>query len=123
MTEHRTIPTPIYPLNQQIDRLMMCICSMRAHTSNSMTGSVPISAVSTGNQGPTLRYGRPEAEQVSVVGTFNDWQPGMHLLQARGHSGIWEGFIPEVRKGTLYKYHILSHHATTGLTRRSTGIL
>jgi 1,4-alpha-glucan branching enzyme len=30
-------------------------------------------------------------------------------LASRGQSGIWEGFIPGIGKGTTYKYHIVSH--------------
>jgi len=50
----------------------------------------------------------PDAEQVSVTGTFNEWSKESHLLRARGESGIWEGFIPGVGSGTLYKYHVRS---------------
>jgi 1,4-alpha-glucan branching enzyme len=32
-----------------------------------------------------------------------------HKLQSRGSSGIWEGFVPRVDKGALYKFHIRSH--------------
>jgi 1,4-alpha-glucan branching enzyme len=57
----------------------------------------------------------PNAREVSVIGDFNDWKPGVHPLQARGSSGIWEGFIPGIGKGTLYKFHIVSnHHGYTG---------
>jgi len=57
----------------------------------------------------------PNAREVSVIGGFNDWKPGVHPLQARGSSGIWEGFIPGIGKGTLYKFHIVSnHHGYTG---------
>ena len=57
----------------------------------------------------------PNASEVSVVGDFNDWKPGAHPLQARGSSGIWEGFIPGIGKGALYKFHIVStHHGYTG---------
>jgi 1,4-alpha-glucan branching enzyme len=52
----------------------------------------------------------PGAEQVFVTGTFNDWNQGSHSLRPRGQSGIWEGFIPGVGHGTLYKYHIISRH-------------
>jgi 1,4-alpha-glucan branching enzyme len=31
-------------------------------------------------------------------------------MHARGSSGIWECFIPGIRPGSLYKYHIYSHH-------------
>jgi 1,4-alpha-glucan branching enzyme len=57
----------------------------------------------------------PNAGEVSVIGGFNDWKPGVHPLQARGSSGIWEGFIPGIGKGALYKFHIVStHHGYTG---------
>ena len=64
-----------------------------------------------GRQGTHFAVWAPEAEQVSVVGTFNDSQNGTHLLDARGHSGIWERFVPEAAKGSLYKYHIRSRHS------------
>ena len=36
----------------------------------------------------------PTAHSVSVVGDFNFWKQGEHLLQVRwDSSGIWEGFI------------------------------
>jgi len=50
----------------------------------------------------------PDAEQVSVIGAFNDWEKSAHPLCHREKSGIWEGFIPEVGKGALYKFHIRS---------------
>lgn len=52
----------------------------------------------------------PTAKSVSVVGDFNYWVQGEHHLNVRwDSSGIWEGFIPEVSKGSLYKYKIQSH--------------
>jgi 1,4-alpha-glucan branching enzyme len=50
----------------------------------------------------------PNAERVSVVGDFNDWNKESHPLRAREGSGIWEGFIPDLGRGTTYKYHIVS---------------
>ena len=51
----------------------------------------------------------PAAREVSVVGDFNGWQPETHRLMARtDESGIWEGFIPSLRRGEIYKYHIHS---------------
>ncbi|MGB5509980.1 1,4-alpha-glucan branching protein GlgB [Robiginitalea sp.] len=52
----------------------------------------------------------PSAKAVSVVGDFNYWLEGEHPLNVRWDgSGIWEGFIPELKAGTLYKYKIHSH--------------
>ncbi len=49
----------------------------------------------------------PNARQVSVVGNFNEWARTTHELFPRTDgSGIWEGFIPGLGKGSLYKYHI-----------------
>jgi 1,4-alpha-glucan branching enzyme len=50
----------------------------------------------------------PNAEQVSIMGDFNGWNNSSHLLRTKGQSGIWEGFLPGIGKGTLYKYHIVS---------------
>src|SRR3954454_12583441 len=50
----------------------------------------------------------PNAESVSVIGDFNQWNKNSNQLNQRGRSGIWEGFIPHIAQGTAYKYHILS---------------
>ncbi len=51
----------------------------------------------------------PNAEYVSVVGDFNGWDTLSHPLAVRWDgSGIWEGFIPGIGKGTLYKYYLRS---------------
>jgi 1,4-alpha-glucan branching enzyme len=60
--------------------------------------------------GTSFAVWAPNAREVSVVGDFNHWTPGAHPLRSRGNSGIWEGFIPKIRKGALYKFHIISHH-------------
>jgi 1,4-alpha-glucan branching enzyme len=52
----------------------------------------------------------PEALRVSVVGDFNGWDTTRHPLHAHGSSGIWEGFVPGVVEGSIYKYHIVSRH-------------
>jgi 1,4-alpha-glucan branching enzyme len=53
----------------------------------------------------------PSARSVSVVGDFNFWTQGEHPLNVRWDgSGIWEGFIPGIDKGTTYKYKIQSNN-------------
>jgi len=52
----------------------------------------------------------PDAERVSVIGDFNGWHKESHFLGSRGQSGIWEGFLPGVGRGTKYKYHIFSRY-------------
>jgi len=48
----------------------------------------------------------PGAERVSVVGDFNDWDGRVHPMRARGDSGVWELFLPEIPFGSLYKFEI-----------------
>jgi 1,4-alpha-glucan branching enzyme len=52
----------------------------------------------------------PNARQVSVIGNFNGWDRFSHLLQPLASSGIWEGFIPGLGQGALYKYFIESNY-------------
>ncbi len=49
----------------------------------------------------------PNAKKVSVIGNFNNWNHREHILFPRwDKSGIWEGFVPGLTWGTLYKYAI-----------------
>jgi 1,4-alpha-glucan branching enzyme len=48
----------------------------------------------------------PNAERVSVVGDFNRWDGRCHPMRARGGSGVWELFIPDLAPGILYKFEI-----------------
>jgi 1,4-alpha-glucan branching enzyme len=53
----------------------------------------------------------PNAREVFVIGDFNGWNRGEHRLSPRGHSGIFEGFVPGVGRGCNYKYHVVSNHS------------
>ncbi len=48
----------------------------------------------------------PNAERVSVVGNFNNWDGRLHPMCARGGSGIWELFIPGLVPGDLYRLEL-----------------
>ena len=64
-----------------------------------------------GEEGTYFAVWAPSAKNVSVVGDFNFWLAGEHQLNVRWDgSGIWEGFIPNVGKGNIYKYKIQSSH-------------
>src|SRR5215471_10714060 len=52
----------------------------------------------------------PDAESVSVIGDFNGWTPGSTPLRPKSSSGIWEGFVPDLKPGTVYKYHVRSRY-------------
>lgn len=60
----------------------------------------------------------PNALAVSVIGDFNDWQPGANPMHLRHQDlGIWECFVPGIGTGALYKYAIASASTTTPLRR------
>ncbi|MGI0024492.1 MAG: 1,4-alpha-glucan branching protein GlgB, partial [Nitrososphaera sp.] len=64
-----------------------------------------------GSSGAHFAVWAPNAERVSVMGDFNGWKPAHHHLQLREDgSGIWEGFVAGVSKGTAYKYRIVSRY-------------
>ena len=49
----------------------------------------------------------PNAQTVGVIGNFNEWNRSAHPLNRRlDSSGIWEGFIPNIGTGEVYKYAI-----------------
>lgn len=68
----------------------------------------PYSGAPAGTAGGTqFAVWAPNAERVSVIGPFNDWQAGVNALEARPDgSGIWEGFVLEAGHGMTYKYRI-----------------
>ncbi len=49
----------------------------------------------------------PNAEVVTIVGDFNDWDTRRHPMRLR-NGGIWEIFIPHAGEGTHYKYFVRS---------------
>ena len=60
-----------------------------------------------GTSGTYFAVWAPSATAVFVTGNFNGWNESSHPLHVRPDaSGIWEGFIPDVLAGELYKYHI-----------------
>ncbi|MBR5375999.1 MAG: 1,4-alpha-glucan branching enzyme, partial [Lachnospiraceae bacterium] len=48
----------------------------------------------------------PSAIRVSVVGDFNSWDGRIHQMEKLWDSGVYELFIPGVKKGDRYKYEI-----------------
>jgi 1,4-alpha-glucan branching enzyme len=62
--------------------------------------------VREGVKGTHFAVWAPNAKRVSVVGSFNFWDGRKHAMQARGGSGVWELFVPDVGEGAEYKYEI-----------------
>ena len=59
-----------------------------------------------GQQGVEFAVWAPNADAVSVIGEFNAWEIGKTALRERASSGIWEGFVPGIGQGTVYKYSL-----------------
>ena len=57
-----------------------------------------------GQAGWSFRVWAPEVASVHVVGDFNAWDPKAAPLVQIRNSGLWEGFIPNLNQGDLYKY-------------------
>lgn len=67
--------------------------------------------VINGQEGVYFAVWAPSAKSVEVVGSFNFWNGDEHQLFVRwDSSGIWEGFIPNLGVGELYKFRIYSNH-------------
>ncbi len=63
-----------------------------------------------GVRGVSFAVWAPNAERVSVIGAFNQWDGRRHPMRPRGGSGLWEIFIPELQQGELYKFEIKTRY-------------
>ncbi len=52
----------------------------------------------------------PNAERVSVVGDFNQWDGRRHPMRLHPANGVWEIFIPGLGEGVHYKFEIRTRH-------------
>jgi len=68
-----------------------------------------------GVPGTSFAVWAPNAQRVSVVGAFNNWDGRYHSMRSLGASGVWEIFIPNLGEGTLYKYEIKNNHGALAL--------
>ena len=66
-----------------------------------------------GAEGWTFRVWAPHAQDVSVVGDFNNWTNGAHPLTRNGE--VWEGFIPGLQEYASYKYAVKGPDGETRL--------
>jgi 1,4-alpha-glucan branching enzyme len=68
-----------------------------------------------GVPGTSFAVWAPNAQRVSVVGDFNQWDGRFHPLRLLGASGVWEIFIPGVGVGAHYKFEIRDAHGRISL--------
>ncbi len=59
-----------------------------------------------GERGYSFSVWAPNAESVSVVGDFNNWDIEKNKMNPQGSSGVWHAFIKNVKDGENYKYYI-----------------
>ncbi len=59
-----------------------------------------------GKKGVYFAVWAPNAQHVSVIGSFNNWEAWIHPMTPIGNSGVWELFIPGVKEGDQYKFEI-----------------
>ncbi|MFQ3577387.1 MAG: 1,4-alpha-glucan branching protein GlgB, partial [Verrucomicrobiia bacterium] len=52
----------------------------------------------------------PNAERVSVVGDFNQWDGRRHPMRLHPGNGVWEIFIPGLGEGVHYKFELRTRH-------------
>jgi 1,4-alpha-glucan branching enzyme len=60
-----------------------------------------------GHRGVQFAVWAPNAEHVSVIGDFNHWNSSANMMRPSS-AGVWEGFVPDIGPGAVYKYHVES---------------
>ena len=68
-----------------------------------------------GVRGVAFAVWAPNAQRVSVVGNFNNWDGRRHPMRVRGSSGVWELFVPGLVESEVYKYEIKGRNDYLGL--------
>src|SRR5215471_17786877 len=74
-------------------------------------------AATDGKPGVAFAVWAPNADAVSLIGDFNQWDPNATPLRPRQSSGIWEAFVPGLAQGTIYKYSIKPRFSTYRLEK------
>ncbi len=63
--------------------------------------------VINGQDGFVFRVYCPMAEEVCLIGDFNNWNPSAHRMEKLDYRGLYQVFIPGCKEGQKYKFHIL----------------
>ncbi len=65
-----------------------------------------------GIDGVIFRTWAPKAEEVSVVGDFNEWNAKANVMKRISDGGVYELFIPGLKEYDAYKFAVTSNYAT-----------
>src|ERR1700757_2433940 len=63
-----------------------------------------------GERGVYFAVWAPNAQRVSVVGDFNNWDGRVHPMRRLLGVGVWELFLPGVGENAHYKFEIRTQH-------------
>ena len=92
-------------LNRLIDPIDISLFNEGKHYSiYEKMGAHPMTV--DGVEGVLFAVWAPNADRVSVVGNFNNWDGRRHPMRKLDYSGIYELFIPGKLVGEIYKYEI-----------------
>ena len=59
-----------------------------------------------GEEGVNFAVWAPNADEVSVIGDFNGWDPRANFMWKHQENGVWETFIPGAKAGMFYKFYL-----------------
>jgi 1,4-alpha-glucan branching enzyme len=65
-----------------------------------------------GVQGTTFNVWAPNAQRVSIVGDFNQWDGRRHMMRKLIGCGVWEIFLPGIGEGAHYKFEVRDAHGS-----------
>ena len=61
----------------------------------------------SGQDGYHFAVWAPDVRSVAVIGEFNNWDESANHLSCTATGGVWQGFIPGVVAGQLYKLSLI----------------
>lgn len=63
-----------------------------------------------GKQGYRFSVWAPHAKEISIIGSFNQWEGHEHVLKRITNEGFWVGFFTDIPENVPYKYNIISEN-------------